>query len=215
MSAKKEGGYLREQAYNEIKKRILACEFAPGAFLNESQIGEVLQLGRSPIHQALHRLEVEGLLTIFPRKGVMVSQLSLNEVIDMIEVRLINEEMSVRLAAERAQPSEIEAMRDILKGTPLAIEQRDLQSLMTIDLKFHNAISAASRNRVLAELLRGIHEKQARFWFLSLSSAEHMKNVYREHLAIVDLLAARDVEGVKEMMAEHINSFRKNIMTTI
>ena len=206
---------MREQAYNEIKKRILACEFAPGEFLNESQIGEVLQLGRSPIHQALHRLEVEGLLTIYPRKGVMVSQLSLNEVIDMIEVRLINEEMSVTLAAERAQKSEIEAMREILKGTPLAIEQRDLQSLMTIDLKFHNAISAASRNRVLAELLRGIHEKQARFWFLSLSSSAHMKNVYREHLAIVDLLASRDVAGVQHMMAEHINSFRKNIMTAV
>lgn len=215
MTVKKEGGYLREQAYNEIKKRILSCDFAPGEFLNEAQIGALLQLGRSPIHQALHRLEVEGLLTIFPRKGVMVSQLSLNEVIDMIEVRLINEGMSVTLAAERAQASEIDAMRAILKGTPQAIEQRDLQTLMTIDLKFHNAISAASRNRVLAELLRGIHEKQARFWFLSLSSDEHMKNVYREHMAIVDLLASRDVAGVQQMMAEHINSFRKNIMTAI
>lgn len=206
---------LREQAYRNIKHKILICEFAPGEFLNESFLQEELGLGRSPINQALHRLAVEGLLVIYPRKGVMVSQLSLNEVIEMIEVRLVNECMSVRLTTERASDSEIEAMRNILAETPAAIESRDLAKLMAIDLKFHNAINAASRNKVLSEILTGLHERQARFWFLSLSAKEQMVRAYEEHLEIVDAIASRDVEAALQAMTKHIETFRKNIVATI
>lgn len=206
---------LREQAYQNIKHKILICEFAPGEFLNESFLQEELGLGRSPINQALHRLAVEGLLVIYPRKGVMVSQLSLNEVIEMIEVRLVNECMSVRLTTERASDSEIEAMRNILSETPAAIESRDLAKLMAIDLKFHNAINAASRNKVLSEILAGLHERQARFWFLSLSAKEQMVRAYEEHLEIVDAIASRNVDVALQIMTKHIETFRKNIVATI
>lgn len=206
---------LREQAYRNIKQRILTCEFAPGDFLNEAYLQEELGLGRSPINQALHRLAMEGLLVIYPRKGVMVCQLSLNEVIEMIEVRIVNECMSVRLATERAQPSEIEAMRDILQEAPQAIENRDLVKLMEIDLRFHNAISAASRNKILSEILNGLHERQARFWFLSLSAKEQMTRVYEEHLEIVEAIASRDVSIAEKIMTKHIETFRKNIVVTV
>lgn len=206
---------LREQAYQEIKQRILTCEFSPGEFLNESYLQDELSLGRSPINQALHRLAVEGLVMIYPRKGVMVSQLSLNEVIEMIEVRLVNECMSVKLATERAQLSEIEAMREILAETPLAIENRDLTKLMKIDLRFHTAISAASRNKVLSEILISLHERQARFWFLSLSAKPQMTRAYEEHLEIVEAIASRDIQRAEEAMTKHIETFRKNIVATI
>lgn len=206
---------LREQAYQEIKQRILTCEFAPGEFLNESYLQDELSLGRSPINQALHRLAVEGLVDIYPRKGVMVSQLSLNEVIEMIEVRLVNECMAVRLATERAQASEIEAMREILSETPKAIENRDLTALMRIDLRFHNAITAASRNRVLSDILSGLHERQARFWFLSLSAKEQMTRAYEEHLEIVEAISQRDSALAEQAMIRHVENFRKNIVATI
>lgn len=206
---------LREQAYQEIKQRILTCEFEPGEFLNESYLQDELSLGRSPINQALHRLAVEGLVMIYPRKGVMVSQLSLNEVIEMIEVRLVNECMSVRLATERAQASEIEAMREILSETPKAIEHRDLVALMKIDLRFHNAITAASRNKVLSDVLSGLHERQARFWFLSLSAKAQMTRAYEEHLEIIDAIASRDIQRAETAMTKHIETFRKNIVATI
>lgn len=206
---------LREQAYLEIKQKILTCEFEPGEFLNESYLQDELSLGRSPINQALHRLAVEGLVMIYPRKGVMVSQLSLNEVIEMIEVRIVNECMSVRLATERAQTSEIEAMREILAETPAAIENRDLTKLMKIDLKFHTAIGAASRNKVLSEILVSLHERQARFWFLSLSAKSQMTKAYEEHLEIVAAIASRDIQQAEKAMTKHIETFRKNIVATI
>lgn len=206
---------LRDQAYEEIKRRIISCEFRPGEALNEAQIGALLGLGRTPVHQALHRLEVEGLITILPRKGVLVSPLSLNEVLDMIEVRLSNELLCVTLAAERAHASDFLAMRDIVQRSAALLEPRDLNGLMALDLKFHTAISAASRNRVLAEILRNLHERQARFWFLSLQDPVHLQNVYQEHLSMVDALERRDVAAACEATRHHIDEFRKNIIRTI
>ena len=178
------GAALREQAYTEIKRRIIACEFRPGEPLNEAQVATLLGLGRTPVHQALHRLEVEGLVSILPRKGVLVTPLSLNEVLDMIEVRATNEVLCATLACERGHDSDFKAMREIVDRSPDLIACRDIPALASLDLKFHTAMSAASRNRVLAELLRGLHEKQARFWFLSLSDPQHLENVYQEHLEI-------------------------------
>lgn len=209
------GAAMRELAYNEIKRRIMACEFRPGEPLNEAQLGALLGLGRTPIHQALHRLDVEGLVQILPRKGVLVTPLSLNDVLDMIEVRATNEILCVTLAAERAHPADFDAMRAIVDASPALIEHRDIAALAALDLKFHLAISAASRNRVLAELLRGLHEKQARFWFLSLSEPQHLQNVYDEHLAVLDALERRDVPAAREAIREHIDEFRRTIIRTL
>lgn len=209
------GAALRELAYAEIKRRIISCEFRPGEAINESQVGALLGLGRTPVHQALHRLEGDGLVSILPRKGVLVAPLSLNDVLDMIEVRLSNELLCITLAAERAHESDFRAMRDIVERSVGLLEQRDINGLMALDLKFHTAISAASRNRVLAELLRNLHEKQARFWFLSLQDPVHLSNVYQEHLAVIDALEHRDIPAAREAIRQHIDEFRKNIIRSI
>ncbi|AKJ70376.1 GntR family transcriptional regulator [Pandoraea thiooxydans] len=214
-SATAPAGSLRDRAYEELKRRIISCEFRPGEPLNEAQLATLLGLGRTPIHQALHRLEVEGLVSIMPRKGILVTPLSLNEVLDMIEVRATNEVLCITLAAERAHDSDFEAMREIIAPSPDLIARRDIAGLASLDLKFHNALSAASRNRVLADLLRSLHEKQARFWFLSLSDPKHLENVYQEHRLIIDALERRDVPAVREAVREHIDEFRKNIIRTI
>jgi DNA-binding GntR family transcriptional regulator len=214
-AARQSGAAMREMAYEEIKRRIISCEFRPGEPLNEAQVAAMLGLGRTPVHQAVHRLEVEGLVSIMPRKGVLVSPLSLNEVLDMIEVRASNEVLCATLACERGHDSDFKAMRDIVDRSPDLIARRDIPALASLDLKFHTAMSAASRNRVLAELLRGLHEKQARFWFLSLSDPQHLQNVYQEHLEIVDALERRDVPAVRDSIRTHIDEFRKNIIRTL
>lgn len=122
----KSAAQLRELAYAQIKRRIISCEFRPGDAINEAQLTAALGIGRTPIHQALHRLEVEGMVTIMPRKGVMVTALSLNDVLDMIEVRVSNEQLCVKLAVERAKDADIQAMRDILERTPALLAKHDV-----------------------------------------------------------------------------------------
>jgi DNA-binding GntR family transcriptional regulator len=209
------GASLRELAYAQIKQRIISCHLRPGEAINEAHLTQLLGLGRTPIHQALHRLEMEGMVTILPRKGVMVTPISLNDILDMIEVRICNERLCVKLAVERAQESDFALMRQIIGRTPALVERRDVQGLMEVDLQFHLAISAAARNRVLAELLRTLHEKQARFWFLTLSETHHSERIYDEHMQILTAMENRDSEAAIEAIHHHIDDFRRAIMRTL
>ena len=211
----KSAAQLRELAYAQIKQRIISCEYRPGDAINEAQLTAALGIGRTPIHQALHRLEVEGMVTIMPRKGVMVTALSLNDVLDMIEVRVSNEQLCIKLAVERAHDTDIKAMRDILERTPQLLANHDVTELMSLDLQFHMSISAAAHNRVLAELLRNLHEKQARFWYLTLSENHHSQRIYDEHMHILEAVEQRDGDAAVAAIHHHIDDFRRAIMRTL
>jgi DNA-binding GntR family transcriptional regulator len=202
---------LRELAYAEIKRRIIGCELAPGAQVNEGGLGALLGLGRTPVHQALHRLEMEGLVAILPRKGIVVAPLSLDAVLDTIEVRACNEALCVRLAAARVRPDELAAMRALLDRAPALVAAGDVPALMALDLDFHGAIAAAARNRVLADLLRRLHEQQARFWFLTLSEPGHGARIRDEHEDILAALERRDPDAAAAAMRRHIDDFRRAI----
>src|SRR5580692_229521 len=106
---------LRDAAYEAIKHRIITCAFRPGEYINELQLSALLNIGRTPVHQALDRLMIEGMVEVIPRKGVIVKPVSLNEVLQIIEVRLINEPFGARLAAEHANDTDLAELGDVLK----------------------------------------------------------------------------------------------------
>jgi hypothetical protein len=135
---------LRDQAYEAIKRRIITLDYAPGEHLNEAAISEALGIGRTPVHQALDRLMLEGMIDIIPRKCVIVRPISLDEHLQLTQVRLINEPYCASLAAERADADEIEAMRALLDRAHGRMEARDVAGLMDLDRDFHASISRAS-----------------------------------------------------------------------
>src|SRR5262245_58550011 len=99
---------LRDLAYDAIKHHIITCAFKPGEYLNEAAVCTLLHLGRTPVHQAVDRLRLEGMVEVLPRKGMIVKPVSLHDVLEIIEVRLVNESYCVRLAAERADRGELD-----------------------------------------------------------------------------------------------------------
>jgi len=206
---------LRDQAYSAVKHRIITMRYRPGEYLNEARISDDLGIGRTPVHQALDRLRLEGMLDIIPRKGVIVRPVSLDEVLELIEIRLVNEPYCAALAARRATSEDIAAMRDALARTDEYIVAHDLETLMDLDREFHSGISHAARNRVLAELLLQLHERSLRFWFISLNDRRHLLKVRREHGAVLDAIAARDDEAAATMSRLHIESFRNTITKVI
>jgi len=105
---------LRDLAYEAIKFRIITCAFKPGEYVNEARISTVLGLGRTPVHQAIDRLMLEGMVQVIPRKGVIVKPVSLDEVMQIIEARFIVEPQGIRLTAERADENDIAGLTDIL-----------------------------------------------------------------------------------------------------
>lgn len=206
---------LRDRAYLEIKRRINRMEFRPGAYLNEAQISRTLRIGRTPVHQALDRLMLEGLVQVIPRKGVMVETISLDQVLQIIDVRLVNEPFCVGLAAERATPVEISHLRALLDTAAPLIRARDREQLMDLDRLFHQRISQAAKNPVLGDTISRLHDRSLRFWFISLGDDLQLRRVDEEHRAILDAIARRDAAGGAEAMRHHIESSRKHITRAI
>ncbi|GGF46404.1 GntR family transcriptional regulator [Azorhizobium oxalatiphilum] len=202
---------LREEAYEIIKQRIITGLFRPGEALSEAQVSSALSLGRTPVRQAFDRLMHDGLVEILPRKGIMVRPITRDEVQDMVAVRLLNEGFCARLAAERADYAVLGALNDALARGRAAAQAGDPDTLMALDRRFHGAISAAARNMVLGDILRNLHDRSQRVWFLSLREHEHHNRVVEEHAAIVDAIARRDADGAEAAMRAHILSFAENL----
>ena len=206
---------LRDRAYQEIKRRINKMEFRPGAYLNEAQISRTLRIGRTPVHQALDRLMLEGLVQVIPRKGVMVESISLDQVLQIIDVRLVNEPFCVGLAAERATPAELSQLRVLLDSAGPLIRARDREQLMDLDRQFHWKISLAAKNTVLADTISRLHDRSLRFWFISLGDDLQLRRVDEEHRVILDAVVRRDAAGAADAMRHHIESSRKHIARAI
>jgi DNA-binding GntR family transcriptional regulator len=206
---------LMQQAYDALKLAIITLEYRPGAVLVESRIREKIPYGRTPVHEAVARLALEGMLDIMPRKGIVVRPLSLDEALSNIEARLIVEPACARLAAERATADDVSEISQILARAKPMLARRDIQGLMLNDRAYHNAIARAARNPTLQTILQGLHERSLRFWFISLSDTQHLTQVDQEHREILNALTDHDGSAAENAVRAHIQSFRDTIKQTI
>jgi len=202
---------LLEQAYQDLKVRIITCRYRPGEVLSEAAISQEMKVGRTPVHQAIHRLVMDGLVSVMPRKGIVVRPISIDEAIDIIEVRLLTECHCARLAAERADESELQQLDVILDSHAQKVEKRDLERMMLLDREFHGVLARAARNTVLADVLRNLHERSLRFWFISLQNPEQHRKVLEQHRALVAALRRRQPDAAEAIMRKHILAFRDNV----
>jgi DNA-binding GntR family transcriptional regulator len=203
---------LHSQAYEKIKHEIITLRFRPGEYLNEAQVSKLLRIGRTPVHQALNRLMLEGMVEVIPRKGVIVKAVSLNDVLEMIDVRIINETYCARLAVARADESEMAELARILDDSEKTATTSDTVRQMMLDRDFHGTLARAAKNAVLAECIRTLHDRSLRFWFISLRDPAHHVAVKEEHRAILEAIRARDPDAAADAVRNHIESFRANVM---
>lgn len=203
---------LHAQAYEKIKHEIITLRFRPGEYLNEAQVSKLLRIGRTPVHQALNRLMLEGMVEVIPRKGVIVKAVSLNDVLEMIDVRIINETYCARLAVARADQSDIAELTGILDESEKMVTTSDTVRQMMLDRDFHSTLARAAKNAVLAECIRTLHDRSLRFWFISLRDPAHHVAVKEEHRAILDAIKAHDPDAAADAVRNHIESFRTNVM---
>ncbi len=206
---------LRSRAYEEIKRLIILNELAAGQYLNVSMLAERLGVGRTPVHESIMQLAHEGLLEVLPRKGVLVKPVSLREAMELSTVRLVNERYCATLAAERANVKHIETMREILEEADAAIERRDIEKALQLDLMFHRAIAEAGGNKTLAGILSNLHERSQRYWFISLSDPGHMRSVSRQHGRILRAIENHDPKTAASAMDEHISKAQEKIIPNV
>src|SRR6185312_6933355 len=172
----------------------------------------LLGLGRTPVHQALDRLMIEEMVEVIPRKGVIVKPVILQDVLQMIDVRMINETQCARLAAARADDGHIQSMAKVLHRARQAISEKDIHALMMLDREFHSLSAAASQNFELAEVLRKLNERSLRFWFISFTTPDHHHNFQKQHEAVFEAIRNHDADGAETAMRVHIEAFRKSVV---
>ncbi|MBU9843610.1 GntR family transcriptional regulator [Rahnella sp. FRB 231] len=203
---------MNELAYRRFKQALVTLSYKPGDYLNTAQVMAELQMGRTPVNQAIHRLENEGLLQIIPRKGVMVSPLSLDDALELIEVRLANEILSVKLACKRISKQDIVALTAVNEEMNIAVQERNRNRMVSLDLHFHQLIVEISGNLILKDILSVLHTRSQRFWASSLSKEGHRMEVIEEHRAIITALESEDSQAAATAAETHILSFRDALL---
>ncbi len=202
---------LADTAYADLKRRILSLELAPGQFVTEPALCDLLELGRMPVHQAVHRLMGEGFVQILPRKGMIIRPDSLHDVLELLEARAIIEPQIAALAAERATSQQLAAIRALLERAGELVDERHRPEFLATDRAFHHAVAEASGNSVLVDAQRPLHERTARR-HLRVWEANALSVTQREHQAVGRALQRRDPAAAAKAMLAHVESLRKRIV---
>lgn len=202
---------LRDQAYETLKAQIVRCDLRPGEAITVTDVAHALNLGRTPVIQAIDRLAVDGLVVVMPRKGVVVSPVSMNDIIEIVQIRTLNEGQAARWAAERATSNDIDRMARNVDETWEAAHKGTVIDVIDLDREFHRLLIGAAQNAILAEFLGNLHDRSLRFWFLSLRAPDHNIRVCEQHAAIVEAIQSRDPDGAEKAMRDHITAFSRNL----
>ncbi len=206
------GGSLAEQVYEQLKEKIITLHFLPGQYLNEGALCAMLGAGRTPVHQALQRLELERLVEIMPRKGVIVQPDSIAEILKILDSRVTVEAELARNAAEQATPEDAEELKMLARRGYGNGQPADVDTFITGDRAFHEKFANMAGNMVLSEFARSLHERSIRYWYLHLWQTMDTKATIRQHSAIADMIAKRDGDGAAKAVRDHIESLRARLM---
>jgi DNA-binding GntR family transcriptional regulator len=198
------------RAYERIKDMIVTLEMSPGAVIQEHLLKEQLDLGRTPIREALKRLEAENLVIIKPRRGIFVADITITDLTQIYEVRIELETLCARLAAHRATPSFINRM-EALVDEYQTIPEIDLPALFAIDRKFHITLADATLNSFLSRELALFYNLSMRIWYLALSSIQSLDIDVAAHPNILAAIKRHDTDLAEERMREHIRHFHQAI----
>ncbi len=193
---------LREIVFEAMREAIISGVLKPGERLMEIQLAEEMGVSRTPVREAIRKLELEGFVVMIPRKGAYVAGVSHKDVADVFEIRAALEGLAAGLAAERVTEDEIEQMERVLfykEG-----EERDLEMIVKSDTDFHALVYKASRNQRLVQILENLREQIQRFRATSLAVPGRVRDALEEHRAIVEALANHDVEKAQELANSHI-----------
>jgi len=201
---------LSEKAYHLIKEKIVTLELAPLSVIDERDLVEELGLGRTPIREALNRLEAEGLVFAAPRRGRFVAEISITDLQKIFEMRLVLEGFCARLAAQRATKDQLAQMEAVIQEMN-EVSDEDNKAMMAIDERFHELLYQAADNEFMAETLSRLHTLSLRLWYLALDRLGNVKGAMKQHIEITEALKARDGARAEAILQQHIAEFQERI----
>lgn len=197
---------LRDVVFNTLRQAILRGELKPGERLMEIQLANKLGVSRTPIREAIRKLELEGLVLMIPRKGAEVAEIREKGLRDVLEVRKALEELSVQLACDRITPEQISELEKAAAEFGRASKYEDVTEIAQADVKFHDVIYQASDNQRLMQLLNNLGEQMYRYRVEYLKNAAVFGQLVEEHEKLIRHIKNHEKEMAVKIICEHIDN---------
>ena len=195
---------LRDVVFNTLRQAILKGELAPGERLMEIQLAERLGVSRTPIREAIRKLELEGLVLMIPRRGAEVARISEKSLKDVLEVRRSLEELAIELACQRMTEEDMQALEEAQKAFKAAIDQGDAMKIAETDEAYHDVIYHSTRNKRLVQILNNLREQMYRYRLEYLKDTQSHDRLVEEHQKIVNAIIEKNKEEAVRLIQEHI-----------
>jgi DNA-binding GntR family transcriptional regulator len=205
-------GSLADQAYARLEEMIVRLQLAPGAVVSEQALAERLGIGRTPIREALQRLARERLITVLPRRGIMVSEVNIRTQLRLLETRREVERLLARSAALRAKEEERARFRAIADGMEAAARSNDDKAFLRLDQTFNLLVLDAAQNEFAAGAMMLMNGLSRRFWYIHYKEAADMPLAARLHAEIARAIAKgdRDKAGAAaDRLLDYIETFTR------
>ena len=206
---------LRELVFEALREAIIKGVLKPGERMMEIQLAEEMGVSRTPVREAIRKLELECLVAMVPRKGAYVADLSMKDIVEVFEIRGALEGLAAELAAERITEEELEELERYLVRIMESIGADDLSLMVEVDTDFHTQLYKASRNERLSQIISNLREQIQRFRKTSLAVPGRMKAALEEHKKIVEAISARDGVLARHLAEEHIENAENSLMDAI
>lgn len=197
---------LRDVVFNTLRQAILKGELEPGERLMEIQLADRLGVSRTPIREAIRKLELEGLVLMIPRKGAEVAKISEKSLRDVLEVRRSLEELAIELACQRMTESDIKELEEAQEAFREAILSADAMTIAETDEHYHDIIYNGTGNNRLVQILNNLREQMYRYRLEYIKDADKRQILVVEHDYILKAIRSRHVAEAKKAIREHIDN---------
>ena len=203
---------LRDVVFNTLRRAILKGELEPGERLMEITLANRLGVSRTPIREAIRKLELEGLVVMIPRKGAEVARITEKDLRDVLEVRTSLEKLAIELACDRISEEEMAQLRErceafedsLMLGQMAPLTGDRLTEMAEKDVAFHDVIFAATKNERLIQILNNLREQMYRYRLEYLKDRTSHERLAAEHRAVMQALADKDKARAVELIGQHI-----------
>lgn len=203
---------LRDVVFQTLRQAILRGELKPGERLMEIHLAQKLGVSRTPVREAIRKLELEGLVLMIPRKGAVVAEITVSDLEDVLEVRLALEELAVKHACRRITQEQLEEIGRLAEEFRITLNGDDVGACAQADMRFHEAIYEATGNNRLVQILNNLREQMYRYRIEYLKDRQSHGQLIREHGEILRALQERDVQGALAVTVKHIERQKEYII---
>lgn len=206
---------LRDVVFNTLRQAILRGELKPGTRLMEIQLANKLGVSRTPIREAIRKLELEGLVLMTPRKGAEVAEITEKNMLDVLEVRKALEELATKLACDRITAGQLEELKMAEQVFEKALDTADITKIAEADVLFHDVIFAATDNPRLVNLLNNLREQMYRYRIEYLKNPKYYSKLMNEHKQLIEAIENGKKDSACETIEKHIDNQVRTVLHMI